>query len=77
MTMISKHCPKCDGQEIYQNSYWTWDIKKQDWRCDDDDTIHCPSCGYSGYKTVDKKIEHESLATEHESLATEGEPQNA
>lgn len=55
----TKHCPECDGQEIYQTAYWTWSVEKQDWKCDDDDVITCPSCGYSGYKIVTKEMKPE------------------
>jgi hypothetical protein len=62
--MISKHCPQCDGENIFQQSFWRWSKREQDWVCDDDYAIICGTCGYSGYNIVTKKIEHESVATE-------------
>lgn len=60
MTKISKHCPECDGEDIFQQSYWMWSKERQDWRQDDDDAITCNSCGYSGYKIIDRPITEES-----------------
>jgi uncharacterized Zn finger protein (UPF0148 family) len=64
MTMFSKHCPQCDGQDIFREAFATWDMERQEWSYDGDDAIHCPDCAYSGYRVVTKKIEHESVATE-------------
>ena len=56
---FSKHCPRCNGQEIFQQTFWTWDIEAQDWKANDDDLIQCPNCGWSGYEVKTKIIEDE------------------
>jgi len=57
MTLFSKHCPHCDSQDIFMQTYWTWDIQKQDWVSSDDDAITCADCGDISYKCVTKEVQ--------------------
>lgn len=57
MTKVSKHCKQCDSTEIFQQTYWTWDVEAQDWKASDDDVITCSDCGYSGYSYATKEVQ--------------------
>lgn len=56
MTLFSKHCPKCDSENIFGQTYWTWSVEEQEWKSDDDNAITCTTCGHSFYTCVTKKV---------------------
>ena len=56
---FSKHCPHCDGQDVYQVTYWRWSVVSQDWESADDDLIRCSDCDWKGYEVKTKISEDE------------------
>ena len=56
---VSKNCPGCDGENVFQVTYWRWSVVSQDWESADDDLIRCADCDWKGYDVKTKPIEGE------------------
>lgn len=54
---FSKHCPKCDGDNVFYEAFATWNIERQEWIFNEGDMARCGDCFWSGYTVKTKPID--------------------